>query len=151
MKNKLNALLIATLLTVGMTAHASSSFWSGFGVGTATGIIGSKIGPECSRPRYVVHECPRPVEVRTVHHYTPVNSTSTLRQELNSAEREIDALEAENSRLENKLQQERIFNRKQQRKIDSLQDTINGLEASISILEKKFNKLSKKSTAAKAA
>jgi len=155
MKNKLNALLMATLLLTGITAHASSSFWSGFGVGATTGFMGSNIAYACHRPRYVVHEYPRPVEVRTVHHYTPVNSTSLLRQELNSAEQEIDALEAKNSRLENQLQQERIFNRKeqrnQQREIDSLQDTISGLESSISMLEKKINKLSKKSVAAKAA
>ena len=156
MKNKLNILLMATLLLTGVMAHAGSSFWSGFGAGTATGIMGSNFAHACSRPRYVVQEYPRheyqrPVEVRTVHHYTPVNSALSLRQELNSAEQEIDALEAKNSRLEDQLQQERIFNRKQQRKVDSLQDTISGLESSISMLEKKLNKLFKKSVAAKAA
>jgi flagellar motility protein MotE (MotC chaperone) len=138
------SLLIAFLLIISVSAQAGTSFWSGFGFGAASGIMGSTIAHGVSRPHcHVVYQA-KPIEVRTVR-YTPIHSTNTLRQELGAAEREIDALDAKNGRLEEALDQERASNRKerrkQQRTINELQDTIKDLEFSIKKLENRINQV----------
>ncbi len=128
MKNRYKpAILAGALMLCQPAIQAKHGFWTGFGIGTSTGILGSKIinpGHGCPRYEYPRYECPRTryVEVQRVP------SSSYLRQEIKDLEQENygliqekDQLEQENNSLQRKLEQERGKRKKYQQKINSLE------------------------------
>ncbi|MEX0940024.1 MAG: hypothetical protein WDZ41_01560 [Candidatus Babeliales bacterium] len=116
-------ILTLTTLTIALSSlHAGSgSFFAGFGIGTATGIIGSKMAHECPRSRYI--------EVHTVE-----PDISWLRNEIRLLKEEISLLEDENENLNLKLEKENREHRKESRKLKSI---INEQEKTIDKLESK--------------